>query len=122
MEHKLLVNIIGVLLVITSILDALKYEVQARKIIQAKSSKNMSRRFINWALLNDLVKLVYGSIICDFYIIFTSVLSLITMCHMWYAQYKFYPFKHRGLLNFKRPNIFIYLINSILPNRLRKRL
>jgi hypothetical protein len=122
MEHKFLVNIFGGLLVITSVLDALKYEIQARKIIAAKSSKNMSRRFINWALLNDFVKFSYGLIIWDFYIIFTSVLSLVTMVHMWYAQYLFYPYLHRGLINFKRPNILLYFWNSITPNRIRKRL
>jgi hypothetical protein len=122
MEHKILINIFGVLLVITSILDALKYEIQARKILQAKSSKNMSRRFINWALLNDLVKFSYGLIIWDFYIIFTSLLSLITMVRMWYAQYLFYPYRYRNLLNWKRPSIFIYFINSILPNSIRRKL
>jgi hypothetical protein len=122
MEHKIFVNIFGGLLVITSILDALKYEIQARKIISAKSSKNMSRRFINWALLNDLVKFVYGIIIWDFYIVFTSVLSLITMIRMWYAQYLYYPYRYRNLLNFKKPSIWIYLLNSIAPNNLRKRL
>lgn len=30
--------------------------------------------------------------------------------------------RHRGLAHFKRPNLFIYLINSLLPNRLHKRL
>jgi len=122
MEHKLLINIFGWLLVLTAILDALKYEVQARKIIKAKSSKNMSRRFINWALLNDFVKLIYGTLIWDFYIVLTSILSLMTMCRMWYAQYLFYPYRCRGLYGFRRPNIFIYLINSILPNSKRKKL
>lgn len=122
MEHKILVNIFGGLLVITSILDALKYEIQARKIINAKSSKNMSRRFINWALLNDLVKFIYGIMIWDFYIVFTSILSLVTMTRMWYAQYLFYPYRMRGCHGFKRPHILLYFWNSITPNKIRRRL
>jgi hypothetical protein len=122
MTHNILVNIFGALLIGTSILDALKYELEARKIIQAHSAKNRSRKFINWALLNDFVKLGYGIVIHDFYIITTSILSLITMCRMFYAQYLFYPYKHRGLNNFKRPSIATYLINSWMPNSLRKKL
>jgi hypothetical protein len=122
MEHKILINIFGWLLIGTSILDALKYELEAKRIIKAKSAKNRSRKFINWALLNDFIKLGYGIVIADFFIILTSILSLITMCHMFYAQYLFYPYKYRNLLNWKRPNIFIYIINSWLPNSLRRKL
>jgi len=122
MNHQFLVNIFGGLLIGTSILDALKYELEARKIIEAKSAKNRSRKFINWALLNDFIKLFYGIVIFDFYIIITSILSLVTMCHMFYAQYIFYPYRGRGLNNFRRPNIFIYMINSWLPNSLRRKL
>lgn len=122
MKNLVLVNIFGGILIFTSILDALKYEVQARKIIKNKSSKNISRRFINWALLNDFVKLGYGIVILDFYITFTSFLSLVTMTRMWYFQYIFYPYRCRGLHGFKKPNIFVYLINSILPNKIRRRL
>jgi uncharacterized protein with PQ loop repeat len=122
MTHKLLVNIIGIILIGTSILDALKYELQAQKMLKAKSSKNISRRFINWALLNDLVKLLYGVLILDIYISFTSILSLVTMCHFWYVQYLYYPFRRRGLHNFKRPGLVTYFINSLIPNSKRKRL
>ena len=121
-RHTLIVDIFGMLLIFTSILDALKYEVQNQKIIKAKSSKNISRRFINWALLNDFIKFFYGIVIADIYIILTSILSLITMSRMWYSQYKFYPYRCRGLHGFRKPNIFIYLINSITPNQIRKRL
>jgi hypothetical protein len=121
-EHTILVNIFGVLLIATSILDALKYELEARRIIEAKTSKNRSRKFINWALLNDVIKFGYGIVILDFYIILTSVLSLITMCRMFYAQYLFYPYKYRGLTNFKRPSLFVYIINSWMPNSLRRKL
>lgn len=115
-------QVVGALLVFTSIFDALKYSLQSRRIWKAQSAKTMSRKFINFALSNDTVKLVYGIIIVDWYIISSSILALICMIDLWYAIYKWYPFRYRGLVGFKRPNIFVYIINSILPNSLRKRL
>lgn len=122
MNHIILVNIFGILLVFTGILDALKYGIQGYKIQKAKSAKNFSRQFMNFALGNDIVKLAYGIVIWDFYIVFTSILALVTMIYMWYQIYINYPYKYRNLRNFKKPNIFKYIWNSILPNNLRKRL
>jgi len=121
-KNQVAINIVGFLLVLTSILDSLKYEIQTQKMLKAKSSKNISRRFINWALLNDLVKLAYGVVIFDIYIVLTSCLSLITMCHFWYVQYLFYPYIKRGLINFRRPSIWKYFVNSLQRNSKRKRL
>lgn len=115
-------DIIGALLVITSIGDALKYSIQALKIRQNQSSKNISRKFLNFAILNDIVKLGYGCVLIDWYIIISSLLAIVCMFHMYYEQYIFYPYRYRNLLHWKRPNIFVYIINSILPNRLRKHL
>jgi|SRR3989304_8367537 len=115
-------QIFGALLIFTSIFDAVKYSVQARKITYVKSAKGMSRRFINWAMMNDIVKLIYGLLILDIYIILSSILALVCMTHLWVVIYLYYPYRHRGLSNFKRPNVMLYLINSILPNRIRRRL
>jgi len=122
MEHKILVNFFGILLIATGILDAAKYAIQGRKIQVAKTAKNFSRQFMNFALGNDIIKLAYGLIIWDFYIILTSILALVTMVYMWWQIYLFYPYKRRGLVNFRRPNILIYIINSLLPNSLRRKL
>lgn len=115
-------DIFGTLLVLTGILDAIKYSLQAYKIHQAKSSRSISRKFINFALLNDYVKLGYGVCIGDMFIILSSILALICMMHLFFEIYWWYPYKCRGLCNFKRPNIFVYIINSWLPNYLRKKL
>lgn len=115
-------EIVGSLLVFTSIFDALKYSVQARKIQKEKSAKSMSRRFINFAINNDLIKLIYGFVISDLFIITSSILALICMIDLWWQIYIYYPYRMRGCINFKRPNVFLYTINSILPNRIRKRL
>ena len=115
-------QIFGGLLIATSIFDALKYSLQANKIRRVRTAKAMSRRFINWAMMNDIIKLAYGAIIFDMYIVLSSVLALICMMDLWFTIYVYYPYKQRGLINFRRPNIIVYLINSILPNRIRKKL
>lgn len=122
MNNILIKDIFGCLLIITSIFDALKYSLQARRIQKVKSAKSMSRKFINFALTNDFVKLGYGCIIHDLFIIFSSILALVCMLDLFWQIYWFYPYKMRGCINFHRPNILLYTINSILPNRIRKRL
>jgi hypothetical protein len=120
--NLILKDTIGVILVIISIFDAFKYSIQARKIQKAKSAKSMSRKFINFALTNDFVKMGYGIVISDLFIVSSSILALICMMDLWWEIYWFYPYRMRGCSNFKRPNILLYLLNSILPNRIRKKL
>lgn len=115
-------EIFGGLLILTSIFDAIKYYWAAKKIIEVGTAKGQSRKFLNAAIINDLVKLGYGIIIKDIYIISSSILALFTMIYDYHTVYLFYPYKYRNLLNFKRPSIFIFILNSILPNLLRKRL
>jgi hypothetical protein len=115
-------QIFGALLIFTSVFDAIKYSIQAKKIVHVQTAKSMSRRFINWAMMNDIVKLIYGLMIVDVYIILSSILALVCMTHLWIVIYMYYPYRMRGCPNFKRPNVFYYLINSIVPNRIRKRL
>jgi hypothetical protein len=122
MNNLILKDILGGLLIITSIGDAIKYTIQANKISRAKTAKSMSRKFINLALTNDFVKLSYGFVINDLFIVASSILALICMTHLWFVIYWFYPYRMRGCQNFKRPNLLLYTINSILPNRIRKRL
>ena len=122
LNSLVLKDFLGGLLIVTSIFDAIKYSLQARKIQREKTAKSMSRKFINFALMNDFVKLSYGITIGDLFIMFSSILALICMIDLWWQIYWWYPYRMRGCSNFKRPNIFLYTMNSILPNRLRKRL
>lgn len=115
-------NIVGWLLIWGGCLDAYKYVIQGIKIKKAQSARNVSRRFVNYAIICDVLKIVYSVIIMDFYIFVISAIAIFCMAFMWYELYLWYPYRHRGLLNFKRPNIIHYLINSIVPNRIRKRL
>jgi hypothetical protein len=122
MNNWLLKDIVGTILVVTSIFDAIKYTLQANKIRHTKNAKSQSRKFINFAIVNDVVKFYYGTIIIDWFIVISSVLAIVCMLDLWFTTYRFYPYRMRGCSNFKRPSVLIYLINSILPNRLRKRL
>ena len=112
MNIILLKDFFGGLLIVTSIFDAIKYSIQARKIQKEKSAKSMSRKFINFALVNDFVKLGYGIIIKDVFIILSSILALFCMIDLWIQIYKYYPYRMRGCSNFKRPNIFLYIAVS----------
>jgi hypothetical protein len=122
MHNLLLKELLGGLLIVTSIFDAIKYSIQARRIQKEKTAKSMSRKFINFALTNDFVKLGYGVVINDLFIILSSILALICMVDLWWQIYYWYPYRMRGCQNFKRPNIILYLINSALPNQIRRRL
>jgi len=115
-------DIVGILFIITSIFDSIKYYWAAQKIKEVKSAKGASRKFLNAAILNDLVKLVYSIVIMDIFIFSSSILALITMSYNYIMVYKFYPYKYRGLIGFKKPNILLYIINSLLPNQIRKKL
>jgi len=112
----------GTLLIFWGILDGLKYYIQGQKIRSHKSAKGQSRKFINIAVGSDMSRLIYGIFIGDIFIISTSIVALVCMLFMWEQIRRWYPYKMRGCANFKRPNIFLYTINSILPNRIRRRL
>ena len=115
-------QIFGIVFVITSYFDAIKYLWQSRAIRKVGTAKGQSRKFMNAAIFNDLAKLTYSICINDIFIFISSIIALATMLYCWYTIYKFYPYRYRNLLNFKKPNIFIYLINSLVPNRMRRRL
>jgi hypothetical protein len=115
-------HLIGYLLIITSIFDAIKYSIQAAKIRKTKTAKSQSRKFINFAIINDIVKLAYGFAIMDWFIIISSILAIGCMFDLWYTTYIFYPYRRRGLLGFRRPSLYVYFINSLLPNKIRRRL
>ena len=115
-------TIFGVLLILTGILDAGKYSLQAWKIQKVGTAKAQSRKFVLMAIGNDLIKTIYSVCILDIYIFLSSVLALVCMLHLWIIVYQLYPYRHRGLYNFRRPNILIFTLNAMIPNRIRKRL
>jgi hypothetical protein len=115
-------TVFGVLLIITGIFDAGKYSLQALKIQRAQSAKVQSRKFVLMAIGNDLIKTAYSILILDPYIFLSSVLALVCMIHLWVVVYKYYPYVHRGLRNFKRVNIWLFTVNAMIPNNFRRHL
>jgi hypothetical protein len=115
-------QILGYFLILLGIFDGIKYIWQAQSIRRVGIAKGHSRKFINVAILNDVTKLLYGICINDMFIVLSSVFALITMGYNFYILYLYYPYRYRNLLNFKRPNIFLYFLNSVLPNRIRRKL
>ena len=117
-----LLFVLGVGLVITGILDGWKYHWLAVAIRKAGTAKGQSRKFVNAALGKDIVFLAYLSLKPDWYIILMTFIGFIFTIELMITVYNFYPYRYRNLNNFKKPNFFVYLINSLLSNRIRKRL
>jgi len=122
MTNIILKDIIGGILIVTSLFDAWKYIWQAQGIKKVGTARGHSRKFLNAAIFNDIIKLSYAIIIFDIFIMLSSILALGTMSYNYYIVYKFYPYRMRGCSHFSRPNFLIYLINSWLPNSIRRRL
>jgi hypothetical protein len=115
-------DVFGILFIITGIFDAIKYVWNGKKIQLVGTAKGHSRKFINVAIINDIIRLLYGVVIKDIFIILTAIVALVCMGYLFYQIYKYYPYRMRGCGNFRRPNMFLYTLNSFMPNRIRKRL
>jgi hypothetical protein len=115
-------TIVGIILIITGILDASKYAVQARKIVGVGSAQAQSRKFINFAISNNVVRITYSILIQDLYLLLINSFAFFSMCYLFIITYLYYPYKKRNKPGFKRPNLLLYTINSILPNSIRKKL
>jgi len=115
-------DILKFLVLIAGIADAYKYRRQTNKILRKKSSRNISRMFVILAILCDIIIITYCVVIKDIVLTSIRLISLYTMCQLYWCIYKYYPYKTRGLENFKRPSFLIFLKNSLTPNRLAKRL
>ena len=94
-------DFIGISFIISSIFDCWKYIWQSSAIKRVGTAKGHSRKFLNAAMFNDMVKLCYGLVIMDIFIIASSILALVTMGYNFYTVYKFYPYRMRGCTNFK---------------------
>lgn len=118
----MLQTLAGIILLILGVVDGAKYIVQANKVIQNRTSKGISRFFIDLAWLVDLGKIICGIVVMEKWLVITNVIGFICVGYLFLAVYNFYPYKRRGLNGFKKPNIILYTINSLLPNSIRKRL
>jgi hypothetical protein len=116
-------DLLGLLLVLSGFFDGYKYHIEACAIRKAKTAKGHSRRFINWATAIDVYRLYYlFHNNQDIFLILATVLAILFMLEMWYTIYLFYPYRKRYQTGFKRPSILVYLVNSLLSNKVRERL
>lgn len=111
-------TILGIIMTVTGVLDAIKYVWGGQAIIKAKTAKGHSRKFINVAIANDVVRIVY-LLACpklDWYLLISALVAIVCMCYMYWQVYWYYPYKH------KRVGLLKYFWNSLLPNEVRPHL
>lgn len=108
---------------VTGVFDSWKYKFLSQKVARMKSSREISRKFINVSIIYRIFLLIYAwCVLRDWVITWTCIIALYTLAEAFHAVYWYYPYKKRGLRNFKRPSMTRYVWNSIVPNRWAKRL
>ena len=123
MNTEIIINTLKWLVLITGMLDSWKYRFIAQKVSRLKSSREVSRKFINVSIIYRIFLFIYSVwILKDWVLIWSCIIALYTSCDAFYTVYLYYPYKKRGLKNFKRPSLMKYIINSLLPNRFAKKL
>jgi len=121
-EHLLFQKIIQLAVIIAGVADAYKYMRLRQKITRTKSSRNVSRMFALIAIVCDIIFVTYTLIIRDPFLIFVRGIALYTTIDLYYYIYFYYPFKTRKLRGFKRPSLLAFIVNTIQPNNVRKRM
>lgn len=115
-------KVVQFLVLIAGVADAYKYSRLRQKIMRTKSSRDVSRMFSFIAIVCDIILVAYTLFIRDPFLIFVRSIALYTTIDLYYFIYYFYPFKMRKLDNFKRPSLWIFILNTLEPNHIRKRL
>ena len=116
-------QIFGFLVLFFGILDAYKYKLLTVKVKRYNSSRGQSRLATNYAVIHKILLAIWSIFYLeDWVVALSALLALYTSMELWIAIYKNYPYKYRNLLNFKKPHVIKYLINSFLPNRKENRI
>jgi len=115
-------NVIQFLVLVAGMADAYKYSRLRQKIMRTKSSRDVSRMFSLIAIVCDIIFVAYTLMIKDPFLIFVRSVALYTTIDLYYYIYFYYPFKTRKLDNFKRPSLWTFILNTLEPNHIRKRL
>jgi hypothetical protein len=115
-------EVLGLILIISGLCNGVRYHWSASSIRSAGTAKGHSRKSMNTGMADDFIRFLYGFAALDLFIIISAFICLIFMVEKWYIIYLLYPYKKRGLLNFKRPGLWKYFINSLIPNHKRPRL
>ena len=121
--NNILIDILRYSLFGMGIWDAYKYKIMSNKIAKLKSSREHSRTFLNGSIIYRILLWLYAWVVLeDWVITWTCVIALFTLLEAFVIMYNHYPYKGRGLKNWKKPSLLKYTINSLLPNHIRKRL
>ena len=118
----ILTQVIGAALIISGIYDGYKYHWLAVAIRKAGTAKGQSRKFVNAALVKDIVIFLYMIVKFDLYILSMTFVGFIFTIELLITIYYYYPYRYRNLNHFKRPSFWVYFINSCISNKIRKRL
>lgn len=118
-----ILQIFSWMVLVASIFDSYKYKFLSYKISKLKSSGEISRKFINISILYRILLLIYSYFILhDWVITWSCIIALYTLFETFYFVYTYYPYRQRGLKNFRKPSLLKYIWNSILPNSIRQKL
>lgn len=121
--ENIAITILQVLVLITGLFDAYKYKFMAQKVARLKSSRGNSRKFLNASIISRLVLLAYVWFgLHDWILTIVSLIALYTMGEAYYYVYCYYPYRNRGLKNFKKPSIVKFIRHSLSLKRNKKRL
>lgn len=121
--QEILIEILKYTVLITGIFDAYKYRLQAIKIGRLKSSGQISRLSLLYAMGHRIPLLLYVWLVLqDKILIIISGVALYTMFEAFYYTWNYYPYRERGLKNFKKPSIFKFIKDTLEPNKYGKRL
>lgn len=116
-------NFWSVGLLLCRFFDGYKYHKLSQRIRKIKSAKGHSRDAGNIALGVDIFMLGYFIFKnFDLYMIISTIIIIGFVLEYWFTVYWFYPYRMRGCPNFKRPDLWAYLLNSIQSDKYRKRL
>lgn len=115
-------NIVQFLVLVAGVADAYKYSRLRQKITRTKSSRDVSRMFSLIAIICDIIFVTYTLMIRDPFLIFVRGIALFTTLDLYYHIYLYYPFKTRKLKGFRRPSLWAFILNTLEPNNIRKRM
>lgn len=118
------VSIWGIILMCGRFWDAWKYFLLGQKIRKLRTAKGQSRDFGNTALAVDFIILAYFIFHnFDIYMILTTTFSIFCVVFFWIMVYLYYPYQHYPRkIKQRRPNLWIYFINSLENDRTKRHL
>lgn len=117
------IKVLKAIVLVTGFMDSYKYKLQAQKVCKLKSSGQISRLALLYAIMHRVPLMLYVSLVLkDTILIIISFIALYTITEALYYTYIYYPYRNRGLKNFKRPSFYKFVKHTIEPYKHGKRL